>query len=122
MRDLQASLVVAAVVALSAGRVHAQPSDTQPVDAGGAAPIDAPSTEAPPGPSADTESAAEPAPPPAATTASPEQPVIVGRTIEIHGFVSEGAFVSTSNDYIGASSRGSVKLFEAGINFSTEVA
>jgi hypothetical protein len=42
--------------------------------------------------------------------------------VEIHGFVSEGAFVSTANDYIGVSSRGSVKLLEVGINFSTEVA
>jgi hypothetical protein len=42
--------------------------------------------------------------------------------VQIHGFVSEGAFVSTSNDYIGASSRGTLELFEAGINVSTEVA
>lgn len=42
--------------------------------------------------------------------------------IEFHGFVSEGGFWSTSNDYIGASSRGSLKLFEAGLNVSTEVA
>ncbi len=41
---------------------------------------------------------------------------------EIHGFVSEGAFVSTDNDYIGNSSRGSLELFEAGLNVSTEVA
>ncbi len=39
--------------------------------------------------------------------------------IDVHGFVSEGGFVSTANDYIGASSRGSVELFEAGVNFST---
>jgi hypothetical protein len=42
--------------------------------------------------------------------------------LQIHGFVSEGAFLSTANDYIGASSRGSVELFEAGLNVSTEVA
>jgi hypothetical protein len=42
--------------------------------------------------------------------------------VEIHGFVSEGGFVSTSNDYIGASSRGSLALFEAGLNMSAEPA
>lgn len=40
--------------------------------------------------------------------------------IQIHGFASEGGFVSTDNDYIGASSRGSLKLFEAGLNVSVE--
>jgi len=40
--------------------------------------------------------------------------------IQIHGFASEGGFVSTANDYIGASSRGSLKLFEAGVNVSVE--
>jgi len=40
--------------------------------------------------------------------------------LEIHGFASEGGFLSTSNDYIGASSRGSLEFFEAGINFSTD--
>jgi hypothetical protein len=48
------------------------------------------------------------------------QPLI--RRIQIHGFISEGAFWSTDNDYIGKSERGSLELFEAGINFSTEVA
>jgi hypothetical protein len=43
-------------------------------------------------------------------------------TIDIHGFVSEGGFVSTANNYIGASSRGSLEFFEAGLNVSTEVA
>jgi hypothetical protein len=41
--------------------------------------------------------------------------------IAIHGFVSQGAFVSTDNDFIGTSSRGSLELFEAGINVSTEL-
>ena len=41
--------------------------------------------------------------------------------LQIHGFASEGGFVSTANDYIGLSSRGSLALFEAGINVSTEV-
>jgi hypothetical protein len=40
--------------------------------------------------------------------------------VDIHGFVSGGGLVTTSNDYIGDSSRGSVELFESGINFSTQ--
>lgn len=35
--------------------------------------------------------------------------------------MSDGGFVSTSNDYIGDSSRGSMKLFETALNVSTEV-
>ncbi|MEO8705028.1 MAG: hypothetical protein ABI867_33555 [Kofleriaceae bacterium] len=42
--------------------------------------------------------------------------------VDIHGFVSEGAFVSTANDYIGKSSRGSLELFEVALNASSEVA
>lgn len=45
-----------------------------------------------------------------------------GRSVQLHGFVSEGAFLSTANDYIGASSRGSLELFEAALNASSEVA
>lgn len=50
------------------------------------------------------------------------QPSPFLRDLQIHGFVSEGAFLSTANEYIGVSSRGSLKLFEAGVNVSTEVA
>jgi len=41
--------------------------------------------------------------------------------VQLHGFVNAGGFISTANDYIGDSSGGSLKLFEAGINFSTEL-
>jgi hypothetical protein len=58
---------------------------------------------------------AQPAPDPAAV--APRTP-----RVQIHGFASEGAFVSTANDYLGSASRGSLELFEAGINFSTDVA
>jgi len=50
------------------------------------------------------------------------EPVPDLHDVEIHGFVSEGAFVSTSNDYIGESSRGSLKFLEVALNVSTEVA
>jgi hypothetical protein len=41
--------------------------------------------------------------------------------VQIHGFVSEGGFVSTSNEYIGNSSRGSLRMFETGVNFSVQL-
>jgi hypothetical protein len=41
--------------------------------------------------------------------------------IQIHGFVSEGGFKSTANEFIGSSSRGSLKFFEGAINFSAEL-
>jgi len=41
--------------------------------------------------------------------------------VQIHGFASEGGFVSTDNDYIGASSRGTLEFFEAAINFQSDV-
>jgi hypothetical protein len=51
----------------------------------------------------------------------PVSPDLDGRKVDIHGFVSEGGFLSTSNEYIGSSSRGSLKLAEAAISFSTQV-
>jgi hypothetical protein len=41
--------------------------------------------------------------------------------VQVHGFVSQGAFLSTGNDYLGHSRRGTLELFEAGVNLSTEV-
>ena len=41
--------------------------------------------------------------------------------VQIHGFASEGGFVSTANDYIGDSSQGSLAFFEAAVNVSKEV-
>jgi hypothetical protein len=41
--------------------------------------------------------------------------------MQFHGFVSEGGFISTSNEYIGTSSRGSLKMLEAGANFSVQL-
>jgi hypothetical protein len=42
--------------------------------------------------------------------------------LQLHGFISEGGFVSTANEYIGHSSRGSLELFEAGLTVTTELA
>jgi hypothetical protein len=126
MRDLYRLLV--AVLVVSASR-HA---DAQPAPAGepttpapsppsAPAPAPAPTDAAPVAPP--TPPPAEPAPVEPASTGEPEPPTdSIARKIDIHGFVSEGGFWSTSNNYIGASSRGSLKLFEAGINVSSEVA
>jgi hypothetical protein len=70
---------------------------------------------------------AQPVPADEPAPSEPTAPIVVPslgvvHDVQIHGFISEGGFWSTANDYIGASSRGSLKLFEAGINFSTEVA
>jgi hypothetical protein len=63
---------------------------------------------------------------PVAEEASPEPPSsLSGPTlpfnIQLHGFVSEGGFKSTANEFIGSSSRGSLKFFEGAINFSAEL-
>jgi hypothetical protein len=42
--------------------------------------------------------------------------------VQVHGFVSQGALLSTGNDYLAHSRRGSVEFFEAGLNVSKEVA
>jgi hypothetical protein len=77
------------------------------------------------------EPAAEPAPieqptaPPvdeAPAAPEPDDHVFKVPALQIHGFVSEGAFISTANEYIGHSSRGSLELFEAGLNVSTDIA
>jgi hypothetical protein len=62
-----------------------------------------------------------------AAVAQPEpEPLVVdpdlASNLQIHGFVTQGGFVSTANDYLGKSSRGSLELFEAGLNVSKEVA
>ena len=64
-----------------------------------------------------------PPPPPSPPAAPDEGPSLASavRNLEIHGFVSQGALISTANDYLGHSSRGSVEFLEAAINVSTEV-
>jgi hypothetical protein len=100
----------------------AQPADQPPAPTATAsdaapAPVPAPAPQPdsavpPPEPTPD-ESLAQPSVP---------EPSLRLSTLQFHGFVSEGGFVSTANDYIGKSSRGSLELFEAGLNVSTEVA
>jgi hypothetical protein len=83
-----------------------------------------------PDPAAPQPAAPDPAAPPPATgepaVAEPAAPApgVAPRPprVQIHGFASEGAFVSTANDYLGAAARASLELFEGGVNVSTDVA
>jgi len=52
--------------------------------------------------------------------ADPE-PELHPQTLQIHGFISEGGFVSTANDFIGHSSRGSLEFFQGAVNVSSEL-
>ncbi|HET9991815.1 MAG TPA: hypothetical protein VFQ65_24970 [Kofleriaceae bacterium] len=108
MRGISICALIVTNVAIAA----AQPEPVAPPT-----PPDAPTTPAPPAP------APAPAPIPA-PTAAPEPSPSNGRLpeLQIHGFVSEGGFVSTANDYIGKSSQGDLHFFEAGLNISSEVA
>jgi hypothetical protein len=41
--------------------------------------------------------------------------------VQVHGFVSQGALLSTANNYLASSKRGSVEFTELGINFTTQL-
>jgi len=103
-QSVRVAIAVAVLGLTSAGSVFAQPVP--------AAPPDAPGQPEPP----TVTAAAQPAVP-APVVVPPRPP-----RVQIHGFASEGAFASTANDYLGSAARGSLELFEGGINFSTEVA
>lgn len=61
---------------------------------------------------------------PAQTAPDGAPPVAMPRNprVQIHGFISAGAFATTANDYLGSASRASLEMFEAGLNVSTDVA
>jgi hypothetical protein len=76
-----------------------------------------------PAPEAPGDGSAAPAPPaPAPAPVEHHDARIEVPRFEVHGFVAEGGFISTANNYLGNSSRGSLALFEAGLNVSTELA
>src|SRR5260370_34218163 len=41
--------------------------------------------------------------------------------LQLHGFISQGFLVTTANDYLAHSSRGSFEFSEAGLNFTMPV-
>jgi len=118
MRRLIGFGCVAALAVAASARVDAQPAPagSPPGDgsAGSAATLAAATPPAPPAPA--------PAPEPEPHHFDVRAHALVLPPFQLHGFVSEGGFVSTANDYIGASSRGSVEFFEAGLNVQADVA
>jgi hypothetical protein len=107
--------VVAGVLVSIIGSAHAQPSTEGEGSAAPPAPEPSSAPEPAPAPLAPEPPVPVEAPPPAADTAFHVP------AFQVHGFVGEGGFVSTANNYIGASSRGSLALFEAGLNVSSEL-
>jgi hypothetical protein len=105
--------MVVGVLVCGATTLHAQPAPDAPpaADGSAAAPAPAPAPLPPP-----------PAPAPPPRVVEHHDAAFQVPKFQIHGFVGEGAFVSTANNYLGDSSRGSLALFEAGLNVSTELA
>lgn len=121
-------LILVALALAPLRDLHAQeqpPAEPQP------APEPATAPEAPqPLPADPTPEPVEPAPaeqPLAAKESAPvEEPVAPLSTdvpaVQFHGFVSQGAFISTTYNVLGRSEHGSVEFTEAALNASTEVA
>ena len=113
------SFIVATLVGLTV-TAHAQPAPPP------SAPPLAPAPAPPPAPSSQPAPVADNAPPGPVSTPTPapapaESPSFALSSFQIHGFISEGGFVSTANDYIGDSSNGSLEFFEAGLNVTTQI-
>ena len=116
------------IEAPNAPRVEAPQPPT--IETPNAPPVEAPQ---PPLPETPTSTVPGTVPPPVASATPSEQSNLDSALdselasapflskFQIHGFVSEGGFISTTNEYIGESARGSLKLFEAGINVSLEL-
>jgi hypothetical protein len=135
-------LVVCSILgttAVSAQPVPAPPPPAPPIPAGPVAPPDAPPTPptptptptTPPTPPTPTPSTPPDAPPPTSPPPAVIAPAVVAAPlvaaapaglsvggIELHGFVSQGGFATTANDYLGH--RASLEFFEAALNASTE--
>jgi hypothetical protein len=56
-----------------------------------------------------------------AAPARAEEDAFVEPPVEIHGFVSQGFFKTTANNYLGESERGSVDFTEVGLNFTKQL-
>jgi hypothetical protein len=81
----------------------------------------APSTAAPAAEAASSADLAAPATEPAPPLEAAEENVTdqeEGTPLEVHGFVSQGFLMTTDNNYLGHSERGSFELTEVGINFT----
>ncbi|MDX2089744.1 MAG: hypothetical protein SFX73_17950 [Kofleriaceae bacterium] len=109
---------------------HAQPDPETPSEAPGATPeaaappSETPPTETPPSdtPPSDTPASDTPAKEPEPTawaTAGLEEDT--SDSLQIHGWVSQGAMLSTGNNYLASTKRGSFELFDAGVNVTKEL-
>ena len=103
--------IAAGVLASFAATSYAQPGEPAPAPPPEPAPPAAPAPEP-------TLPTPPPAPPPSAPVPEPE---LHTTELQLHGFISEGGFVSTANDFIGHSSRGTLEFFEGAVNVSTEL-
>ena len=89
-----------------------------PAAARAAAPARAARASASPAPARGAAAASRSAPARGPAMAEPGWPGFAdgGARIAVHGFVSQGALLSTGNDYLAHSKRGSVEFFEAAVN------
>src|SRR5215203_447238 len=87
-------------------------------------------TDPPPEPAAEPTEATPPPPPPPAPAATPattnawanaEPDDGAADSLQIHGWASQGAMVSTGNNYLAHTKRGSFEFFEAGLNVTKEL-
>ncbi len=113
--------IVGCLVCSALARAEAEPSAPATLqDASTPPPVVPAPGQRPPAEAPQTEQ------PVAAQVASEEagQSSLVNRILEriqVHGFVSEGGFISTAHDFIGKSSRGSFKFLEVGLNLTVSL-
>lgn len=107
-------------------------ASAQPLDDDALAPnVDEPPPDPPPGdppPPADAPPPSEPPPPPPPAAAPAAEvwsdPGLADPTVDslqLHGWVSQGAMLSTANNYLAYTERGSFEYFEAGVNVTKEL-
>jgi hypothetical protein len=107
--------IIAAIVVTTVGTAGAQPDDVPGPIEQTPAPAPTPSPTPTPTPTPEPTPTPTPTPPP-----HDDRPDFLSH-LQIHGFISEGGFYSTANNYIGDSATGSLEFFEAGLNVSTEI-
>jgi hypothetical protein len=97
----------------------AQPAPAEappPADAaaGAPAPAEAPAPES-------TDAVPVTTAAPVEVDAAPEPELAGPGGVQLHGFVSQGGILSTGNEYLAKSKRGSAEFFEAGLNVTHEL-
>src|SRR5262245_61383766 len=108
-------IVCLLTIAVLAQRAVAQPSDPASPD-----PV-APAADAPIAPPAPTPAPVTTTAPAATAWAAAAADEETSDSLQIHGWVSQGAMLSTGNDYLAHTKRGSFEFFEAGLNVTKEL-